>query len=339
MYRSLFPLLIAWFAFGCSSLTGSPDAVVVFNEVQYNPAGESEDGEWVELFNQMGIKTDISGWRIAGIGYTFPQGTVVDPGDYVVVAKTPAAGQLGPFTGSLNNAGERLELINQGDRLMDELDYNDSGRWPVEADGSGATLAKRNPYRANKPNENWTYSSQLGGTPGAVNFPDDNAPPATTTTSLFGLDAEWRYNEQGDDLGAVWASSAHAVGGNWESGQGVIASENGLAQTIRTTLDFPGFNNPYRVTYYFERDFNLTGPQVASLQSLPLRHLIDDGAVFYLNGVEVLRTNMPGGTIHCQHASLRQHRSLALGIDPITPGCRGCRNESTLCGSSPNQWQ
>ena len=288
-YRLLLISLLAC-RFG---FAGSPDAIVVFNEIQYNPAGSTEEDEWVELFNQMGIKTDISGWRIKGIDYTFPQGTIVDPGGYIVVAKDPGAGQLGPFTGSLNNAGERLELINQGDRLMDELDYNDAGRWPDEADGSGATLAKRNPYFANKPDENWSYSEQVGGTPGAMNFPDENAPPAVTTIPLFDLNTTWRFNESGEDLGLGWAATAHPIGGNWESGQAVIASERELAETINTTLKFPSLNFPYRVTYYFEKDFELSVEQANSLQSLPIRHLIDDGAVFYLNGTEVLRTNLP----------------------------------------------
>ena len=30
----------------------TPDCVVVFNEVHYNPAGPAEDGEWIEFFNQ-----------------------------------------------------------------------------------------------------------------------------------------------------------------------------------------------------------------------------------------------------------------------------------------------
>ncbi|MFT5856306.1 MAG: hypothetical protein ACI8XO_003559, partial [Verrucomicrobiales bacterium] len=123
-------------------------------------------------FNQMGIKTDISGWRVDGIGYIFPAGTFIDPGAYLVVAKSPGAGQLGPFPGSLNNGGERLRLINRGDRLMDQLEYGDDGRWPAAADGSGATLAKRRPYTASEASESWSFSAQVGGTPGAVNFPD-----------------------------------------------------------------------------------------------------------------------------------------------------------------------
>ncbi|MFT5407394.1 MAG: hypothetical protein ACI9NC_000099, partial [Verrucomicrobiales bacterium] len=254
------------------------------------------------------------------LDYTFPQGTVIDPGDYIVVAKSPAVGQLGPFTGSLDNNGERLELINQGERLMDELDYNDSGRWPVVADGSGATLAKRNPYLANKPNENWSYSEQVGGTPGTVNFPDENAPPATTTIALFGLDSDWRYNDEGDDLGAGWAAVAHPVAGNWESGPACFGSESGPEHTIRTPFSFPGANNPYIVTYYFEKDFQLSSAQASSLQSLPIRHLVDDGAVFYLNGTEVLRTNLPGGAITAATRATSNIEAELSSSIPLPPG-------------------
>ncbi len=297
MSRLLIPCLLASAALCRLAPAGSPDAVVVFNEIQFNPPGTSEAGEWVELFNQMGIKTDISGWRVKGIDYIFPQGTIIEPGGYVVVYKSPTAGELGPFSGSLDNSGELLELINRGGRLMDELNYGDDGRWPVEADGSGATLAKRKPYSANKPTENWTFSDQVGGTPGAANFPGANAPPPTTTVTVFGLDKTWRYNQSGADLGAAWASSAHPVGGAWASGAGVLGNESGLAQTIRTTLSFPPFNNPYVFTYYFETEFELSGAQANALQSLPLRHLVDDGAIFYLNGTEVFRVNMPGGAV------------------------------------------
>lgn len=165
--------LVVTLLLSLGNVSASPDAVVVFNEIQYNPTGASEDGEWIELFNQMGIQTDVSGWRIEGIGYTFPPRTMIPPGGYLVVAKTPTNGQLGPFPGNLENGGERLRLINQGGRLMDELSYGDDGRWPAGADGSGATLAKRRPYTANKPPENWAFSSEIGGTPGEENFPEE----------------------------------------------------------------------------------------------------------------------------------------------------------------------
>ena len=76
--RHFLPAAFIFAAVFVRPCSASPDAVVVFNEIQYNPAGQNEAGEWVELFNQMGIKVDISGWRIDGIGYTFPANTIVN---------------------------------------------------------------------------------------------------------------------------------------------------------------------------------------------------------------------------------------------------------------------
>ncbi len=295
----------------------SSDSVVVLNELHYNPAGPSEDGEWVEVFNQMGIKVDLSGWYLSGgIDFRFPAGTIINPGAYLVVWKTPAAGQLGPLVGSLDNGGESITLFNQSGRLMDSLDYGDTGRWPVAADGSGATLAKRDPYTANKPLENWTYSSNVGGTPGTVNFPPAGQ-ASPTIVPLLSLGSTWRFNEQGPNLGAAWAATTHAVDGTaWRSGAGVHAYETGLAQAIGTPFRFPGNNDPYVVTYYFETEFTLSSAQVAALQSLQLRHLIDDGAVFYLNGVEITRTGMPDGPVI---ASTRASASIEATLSATLP--------------------
>jgi len=46
-------------------------------------------------------------------------------------------------------------------------------------------------------------------------------------------------------------------------------------------------------TYYFTTAFEL--PASLPLPQFTLTHLVDDGAVFYLNGVELSRFNMPGG--------------------------------------------
>ena len=50
-----------------------------------------------------------------------------------------------------------------------------------------------------------------------------------------------------------------------------------------------------RNTCYFRTSFQFAGNPFAT--RLSLRALADDGAVFYLNGAEVLRVNMPGGSI------------------------------------------
>ncbi|MBL9127715.1 MAG: lamin tail domain-containing protein, partial [Verrucomicrobiales bacterium] len=55
---------------------------------------------------------------------------------------------------------------------MDEMEYGDSEDWPTAADGSGASLAKRHAGSPSGPADNWTFSFEIGGTPGTVNFPN-----------------------------------------------------------------------------------------------------------------------------------------------------------------------
>ena len=155
------------------------DSTVVLNELMYNPAGADESLEWVELHNQMAVDMDLSDWRLDdGVDFTFPEGTVIPGGGYLVVASNPGAletagvftGALGPYTGRLSNSGEQIELFNNSDRLMDGVDYGDDVNWPVAPDGSGASLAKIEPLSASEPAGNWAASAQVNGTPGAVSF-------------------------------------------------------------------------------------------------------------------------------------------------------------------------
>jgi len=83
---------------------------------------------------------------------------------------------LGPFSGRLSNSGETLELRNNDGRLEDSVSYGTDGDWPVGPDGAGVSLAKVDPNTASGLAENWATSTQVGGTPGAANFPSINAP-------------------------------------------------------------------------------------------------------------------------------------------------------------------
>src|SRR6185503_15631588 len=95
------------------------DSTVVFNEVMYHPNATNEASlEWVELYNQMAVDMDLSGWSLAGgAQFTFPEGTVLGGGRYLLVASSPAtltaltgaADVLGPFIGRLSNDGDTLE--------------------------------------------------------------------------------------------------------------------------------------------------------------------------------------------------------------------------------------
>jgi hypothetical protein len=172
------------------------DSIVVFNEVMYHPAASEPSMEWVELHNQQAVDVDISGWSLSnGVEFTFPAGTRIAGRGYMVVAVNPGAltaatpgltGVLGPFTGRLSNSGEKLELMDNSGRTMDELSYGTDDAWPVSADGTGTSLAKRAPNLGSARPDAWTQSAQVGGTPGAANFPAGGATPPTISLNEVG---------------------------------------------------------------------------------------------------------------------------------------------------------
>ncbi len=224
MYMKKLLLTLPVFA-ACAAPQLRADAVVAFNEVMYHPSTNETAMEWVELRNLLAMDIDISEWSISGaINYTFPQNTVIRGRGYLVVAISPStlagstglSGVLGPFTGRLGNNGETLTLKNNSGRLIDELSYEAEDEWPVAADGSGASLAKRDPDSASGFAGNWTASDQPGGTPGAVNFNT-----ATGFVAPAGLVSYWTFNEggttaldqSGQNHGTLGAGATRATGG------------------------------------------------------------------------------------------------------------------------------
>ena len=227
-----------------ASIAGAADSVVVFNEIMYHPEQNEARLEWLELHNLLAVDVDLSGWRIAGgIDYTFTDGTVVAADGYIVIAIDPSylresAGitdVMGPFSGRLSNSGELLQIISNSDRIMDAVEYSDSGDWPVAADGSGASLAKRNPRTASAEPANWTWSPQHGGTPGRENFPAADTVP--TQHKFVGIFDTWRYNDAGVDLGDAWNEPDYAHDADWPVGHAGFYVGSGAAAVERKTID------------------------------------------------------------------------------------------------------
>ncbi|MEO5916248.1 MAG: lamin tail domain-containing protein [Luteolibacter sp.] len=224
-----FPVLLRTALFAVALLPAHllADAVVTFNEVNYNPV-VSQDAEWIELHNQMSVNVDLSGWSLAnGITYTFGSGTVIPAGGFLVVAKNPAnaaltgvPGVLGPFSGNLSNSGETLELLSRSGRLMDRVTYGDTGEWPIASDGVGATLAKRLPGTDSENAASWTASLAPGGTPAAANF----APPGTLIRHTWADEnSVWRYNDSNTAPAANWNTNAFNDAA-WPTGQALFGT-------------------------------------------------------------------------------------------------------------------
>ncbi|MFH1742013.1 MAG: lamin tail domain-containing protein, partial [bacterium] len=176
--------------FTFSALSGDAHADVVISEIFYHPESDCETEEYIELFNRGNDVVDLSGWAfIEGVTYRFPQGTTIEPGEYLVVCRDaqgfentfgPLPGLLGPYQGKLSNSGEDVVLVSANGQLVDRVDYDDAFPWPAKADGLGSSLELINPWFDNEGFEYWRASGNgevAGPTPGRENSQRRDALP------------------------------------------------------------------------------------------------------------------------------------------------------------------
>ena len=115
---------------------------------------------------------------------------------------------------------------------------------------------------------------------------------ASEATTLVPLDADWHYLDDGSDLGNGWRS-AEFEDAQWQTGKAQLGYGDGDEATV---IGFGNDSDNKHITTYFRHSFDVTNSEGYSGLNL---HLVrDDGAIVYLNGVEVVRSNMPGGLIN-----------------------------------------
>ncbi|HTH46907.1 MAG TPA: lamin tail domain-containing protein [Candidatus Limnocylindria bacterium] len=183
---------------------------VAITELHYHPpsdgpANNTED-EFVELRNVSAGPVALfdpahatNRWHLRGaVEFEFPTDVILPVGGFaLVVGFDPATdpGQLaefrsrfgppaavpvvGPWRGTLNNAGESVRLLapdapvtapaaNAGDVpyvLIDELDYLPAAPWPPEADGTGSSLQRIASRQYGDEPANWFAAAPTAGQP------------------------------------------------------------------------------------------------------------------------------------------------------------------------------
>jgi Lamin Tail Domain/Putative Ig domain len=180
---------------GASNVAPPPGVLALLNglritEVLYHPATL----EFVELHNIGATTLDLAGVRFSrGLTYTFPPGTTLATGAYIVVcrdraafsAQFPAAVPFlapGFFTGSLDNAGETIAFQPPSPHDVNILKFEYKPTWfaPLTDTGYSLTVIDdvATPARDWGDKSTWTTSTGLYGTPGA------GPPPTVTSASI-----------------------------------------------------------------------------------------------------------------------------------------------------------
>ena len=124
-------------------------------------------------------------------------------------------------------------------------------------------------------------------TPGLGNACPPAAPVPVTVVAYTDT---WRYDASGASPAPTWLNPGFDDS-TWATGAGLLGRTTrpgSIPETINTDLPV----GSSRLAYYFRRTFTI--PSGTTL--LQLSHIVDDGAVFYINGQEVGRHNMPAGT-------------------------------------------
>ncbi|HET6407265.1 MAG TPA: hypothetical protein VFG14_05245, partial [Chthoniobacteraceae bacterium] len=105
----------------------------------------------------------------------------------------------------------------------------------------------------------------------------------TARSVLVAAGSAWKFRDTGEDLGVAWTELGFDDLA-WPSGPAQL----GFGEDDEAT---PLASVPSRITTYFRRIFNVADPR--KYRALTLRLMRDDGAVVWLNGTELARSNMP----------------------------------------------
>lgn len=243
-------------------------------------------------------------WRRVGdttapVNLTFIPGTVLEsyapPGTFVA----PDVAIVNPVNGAEFPVGEPVTLTANAEtaasKSITKVEFIEQGRVV-------GTVTSR-PYeftfydlrednhsiiaRATDSAGQFTESAPVNFTVGAL----------VATVKIAAIDAvtTWRYDRTGRDLGTDWRQLAYDDS-TWPQGLALIADEGTTTvEPIRTRISRFNDQNQYVRTFYFRKRF--TFGSVSPAVKLKLRHVVDDGAVFYINDQEIHRFGIAAGVV------------------------------------------
>lgn len=117
-----------------------------------------------------------------------------------------------------------------------------------------------------------------------------NSTGAYADTTLVKFGSTWKYLDN-NTTPANWQTSGYNDA-SWATGPGEFGYGDNDERTI---ISYGGNPTSKYITTYFRKAITITNINIFG--AIRLNMYIDDGAVIYINGTEVARTNMPGGGI------------------------------------------
>ncbi len=303
---------------------------------QYEGGRASADSTFTIFISQAGIYPFRLMWENGTGGANVEWFTVTDTGVKMPInaanslaIKAYREAKTGPFVKAMSPLPGAIEvpLTNSIDlTLMDATTVVQTGT--IQLTVNGQSVTPRIDKLAGSKETKVSYSPPGGLPPETTNvvrlvYGDNASPPnlytndysfvsKPTLVTLLAIDDRtmWRYDRSGNDLGTVWKEKSFNDSA-WPEGPALLGDETSTVDTMRTpfsrTSDITGSGI---ITFYFRAHFNYTGPAGARLR---LTHVVDDGAVFYLNGVEVYRFGIAANTTVTATTLFTDHENAYAG--------------------------
>ncbi len=153
-------------------------------------------------------------------------------------------------------------------------------------------------------------------------------------SELIVFSDEWIYLDDGSDQGIAWRE-IEFDDGDWLSGDSPLGYGTFGSDTPATIVSFGDDSNNKIPTTYFRQFFEIDDPLLVDSLSIDLE--VDDGAILYINGIELLRFRADGADSFDDHSSEIATETISSFV--LTDGLAAVLREGTnVLAVEVHQW-
>ncbi len=261
---------------------GEPISLCINEVMPGNKAAAFDEnglaGDWIELHNPGEVAVDLAGWSISD--------DRSDPGRHVFGSRSiEPGGFLLLWADDLAGVGDTHLPFSLG------ADGEEVALFDAEGDGSVVAYgAVHDDFSLARSTDCCTgegcWTHVFRGTPGST-----NAPGESSTDTVLPAGSPWTYLDTGSAPGPGWKTAGFDDSA-WGSGPGPLGYGD---SHIVTTVSYGSDPNDKPLTTWFRATVPISDIDDVSAAAIGL--LRDDGAIIYVNGEEVARSNLPEGTV------------------------------------------
>ncbi|WP_201008711.1 glycoside hydrolase domain-containing protein [Paenibacillus glycanilyticus] len=229
----------------------------------------------------------MSSWYVFSALGLFPG----NPGEAYFLIGSPIFSEVKLHMGSGKTLVIKADNVSSENRFIQsaELNGKDFNQSWIKYDDlmAGGTLEF---HMSSTPNMSW--GAKASAAPPTVDYNAD-MDNDFNHEQLIPEKSTWKYDDKGKEAGEGW-TQVDFDDSSWSSGKAMLGYDS-YGKPATTVSYGPNANNKY-VTTYFRKTFD--AKDLDGILELDGSLIRDDGAILYLNGHEIFRTNMPTGAVN-----------------------------------------